>query len=43
MEAYHPNLDDAIEQSWLGYIPELCLWTLPDHYLVGGMENTCSA
>jgi hypothetical protein len=43
MEAYHPNPDDAIEQSWLIQIPELCLWTLLDHYIGDGMEKTCSA
>jgi hypothetical protein len=40
--AYQPILSDVIEQSWSRWIPGLCLWILPDHWLAGGMEKIYS-
>jgi hypothetical protein len=37
--AYQPNIDDVTKQSWSRWLPELCLWILPDHWLAGGMEK----
>jgi hypothetical protein len=37
--AYQPNPSDVIEWSWSRWIPKICFWIPPDHWLAGGMEK----
>jgi hypothetical protein len=43
LEAYIPNLGGVVEQFWLRWIQQICLWIPPAHWLLDGMGKTFDA